>query len=67
MFEVTAGLIVLIAAQPVPAVLVLTVSPVTCRRPAAVKSTVRTGPCFPEEYTHRYDTGPGAVAVIVPW
>ena len=67
MFEVSAtGLIILISAQPVPAVLVLTVSPVTALCPAPVKLTVCTGPGFPDEYTHWYLTVPGAVAVSVP-
>jgi hypothetical protein len=39
-------------AHPPPAVLVVTAPPFTCRCPAAVKFSVCTGPCFPDEYSH---------------
>ena len=39
-------------AHPSPAVLVVTVPPLTCCCPAAVKFSVCTGPCFPDEYSH---------------
>jgi hypothetical protein len=65
--EVTVtGLIILISAQPLPAVSVLTVSPVTALRPAPVKLTVWTGPGFPDEYTHWYFSVPRVVAVSMP-
>ena len=39
-------------AHPSPAVLVVTVPPRTSCCPAAVKFSVCTGPCFPDEYSH---------------
>ncbi len=67
MLEVSAtGLTILSSAQPLPAFLVLTVSPLTVLSPAPVKLTVCTGPGFPAEYTHWYFTVPCAVAVSVP-
>jgi hypothetical protein len=47
-----AGLSTLISAHPVPALLALTVPPLTCWSPAAVKLNVCAGPCFPDEYSH---------------
>jgi hypothetical protein len=43
----------LISAHPSPALLAVTVPPVTCRLPGVVKLNVCTGPCFPDEYSHR--------------
>jgi hypothetical protein len=48
-----AGLRTLISAHPLPALLALTVPPLTCWFPGAVKLSVCTGPCFPDEYSHR--------------
>jgi hypothetical protein len=42
----------LISAHPSPAVLALTLPPLTCRCPGAVKLKVCSGPCFPDEYSH---------------
>jgi hypothetical protein len=42
----------LISAHPSPALLAVTVPPVTCRLPGVVKLSVCTGPGFPDEYTH---------------
>jgi hypothetical protein len=46
------GLSILISAHPPPALPALTVPPLTCRLPAAVKLNVCTGPGFPDEYSH---------------
>ena len=42
----------LISAHPSPALLAVTVPPVTCRLPGVVKLSVCTGPGFPDEYSH---------------
>ena len=56
----------LISAHPEPALPTVTVPPLTCRCPGTAKLSVCTGPGFPDEYTHRYDSFPGPVSVTVP-
>jgi hypothetical protein len=47
-----AGLSILTSAHPLPALLALTVPPLTCLVPAAVKLSFCTAPGFPDEYSH---------------
>lgn len=53
LFEVFAmALSTLTSPHPSPALLTLTVPPLTGRLPASVKLNVCTGPSFPDEYSH---------------
>ena len=53
LFEVFAmALSTLISAHPSPALVAVTVPPLTCLFPGVLKLSVCTGLCFPDEYSH---------------